>query len=61
MPPTNLLNSRDTNPPPDWLNVPIYYHNRGNSTFSGESSLYGDFFGLDDLFAGLTTLEEDPH
>ncbi len=35
---------------PDWLNDPIYYHNRGNSTFRGESSLMGDFFGLDDLF-----------
>jgi glycosidase len=35
---------------PSWLNNPIYYHNRGNSTFTGESSLYGDFFGLDDLF-----------
>ena len=35
---------------PAWLNNPIYYHNRGDSTFSGESSLYGDFFGLDDLF-----------
>ncbi|HVZ98952.1 MAG TPA: alpha-amylase family glycosyl hydrolase [Caulobacterales bacterium] len=35
---------------PDWLNDPIYYHNRGNSTFRGESSLYGDFFGLDDLY-----------
>ncbi len=35
---------------PAWLNNPIYYHNRGNSTFSGESSTYGDFFGLDDLF-----------
>ena len=35
---------------PDWLNNPIYYHNRGNSTFAGESSLYGDFFGLDDTF-----------
>jgi pullulanase-type alpha-1,6-glucosidase len=35
---------------PDWLNDPIYYHNRGNSTFSGESSTYGDFVGLDDLF-----------
>ena len=27
-----------------------YYHNRGDSTFAGESSTYGDFFGLDDLF-----------
>ena len=35
---------------PSWLNNPIYYHNRGNSTFDGESSFYGDFFGLDDLF-----------
>jgi pullulanase-type alpha-1,6-glucosidase len=35
---------------PAWLNDPIYYHNRGNSTFTGENSLYGDFFGLDDLF-----------
>ena len=35
---------------PAWLNDPIYYHNRGESTFSGESSQHGDFFGLDDLF-----------
>jgi glycosidase len=35
---------------PAWLNDPIYYHNRGNSTFSGESSTMGDFSGLDDLF-----------
>ena len=35
---------------PAWLNNPIYYHNRGNSTFAGESSEYGDFFGLDDTF-----------
>jgi glycosidase len=34
---------------PAWLNDPIYYHNRGNSTFSGESSELGDFSGLDDL------------
>jgi glycosidase len=34
---------------PAWLNEPIYYHNRGNSTFTGESSTDGDFFGLDDL------------
>ena len=26
------------------------YHNRGDTTFDGEDSLYGDFFGLDDLF-----------
>ncbi|WP_300079697.1 alpha-amylase family glycosyl hydrolase [Propioniciclava sp.] len=35
---------------PAWLNDPTMYHNRGNSTFTGESSTYGDFFGLDDLF-----------
>ncbi len=34
---------------PDWLNEPIWYHNRGNSTFTGESSAMGDFVGLDDL------------
>jgi alpha-amylase len=35
---------------PDWLNDVTLYHNRGNTTFSGENSTYGDFFGLDDLF-----------
>lgn len=35
---------------PAWLNDPIYYHNRGSTTFTGESSRYGDFAGLDDLF-----------
>jgi glycosidase len=35
---------------PDFLNDVTNYHNRGNSSFSGENSLYGDFFGLDDLF-----------
>ena len=35
---------------PDWLNDVTLYHNRGNTTFEGENSLYGDFFGLDDLF-----------
>lgn len=35
---------------PDWLNNPIYYHNRGVSTFKGESSTMGDFFGLDDVY-----------
>ncbi len=34
---------------PAWLNDPIYYHNRGNSNWVGESALYGDFVGLDDL------------
>ncbi len=35
---------------PEWLNNPIFYHNRGETTWSGESSTYGDFAGLDDLF-----------
>jgi glycosidase len=35
---------------PAWLNDPIYYHNRGDTTFSGESATMGDFSGLDDLF-----------
>ena len=35
---------------PGWLNNPLYYHNRGNTSFTGENSLYGDFFGLDDLW-----------
>ena len=35
---------------PAWLNDPIYYHNRGDSTFRDESSTMGDFFGLDDVF-----------
>jgi glycosidase len=34
---------------PEWLNDPIYYSNRGETTWSGESSLWGDFAGLDDL------------
>ena len=35
---------------PGWLNDVTLYHNRGDTTFTGEDSLYGDFFGLDDLF-----------
>ena len=51
---------------PSWLNDPRVYHNRGDSTFSGESSQWGDFVGLDDLFtenpvvvAGLTKIWSD--
>lgn len=39
---------------PAWLNDPQYYHNRGDSTFAGESARDGDFAGLDDL------MTEDP-
>jgi glycosidase len=35
---------------PAWLNDTSLYHNRGDTTFTGEDSQYGDFFGLDDLF-----------
>lgn len=34
---------------PAWLNDPLLYHNRGDTTFTGESSTMGDFVGLDDL------------
>lgn len=46
-----LLNNVDARvKSPAWLNDVRNYHNRGNTSFQGESSLYGDFFGLDDLF-----------
>ncbi|KXK61283.1 sulfonate ABC transporter ATP-binding protein [Micromonospora rosaria] len=51
---------------PAWLNDPTMYHNRGDSTFVGENSEYGDFFGLDDLWTerpevvrGLTKIYAD--
>ncbi|WP_285558680.1 pullulanase-type alpha-1,6-glucosidase [Actinoplanes regularis] len=51
---------------PAWLNDVNMYHNRGNSTFSGENSEYGDFFGLDDLWTerpevvkGMTKIYSD--
>ena len=51
---------------PAWLNDIHYYHNRGDSTFTGENSLHGDFVGLDDLFtehpdvvAGMTEIFMD--
>ena len=34
---------------PAFLNDINNYHNAGDSTFEGESSLIGDFFGLDDI------------
>lgn len=43
---------------PEWLNDVTMYHNRGDSTFEGESSEYGDFFGLDDLFTERTEVVE---
>jgi glycosidase len=35
---------------PQWLNDPTAYHNRGEIQSGGESALYGDVAGLDDLF-----------
>ncbi|MFE9437899.1 pullulanase-type alpha-1,6-glucosidase [Streptomyces sp. NPDC006602] len=35
---------------PSWLNDRTMYHNRGDSTYAGESTTYGDFSGLDDLW-----------
>ena len=35
---------------PAWLNNIEYYHNRGETIWRNESSTYGDFAGLDDLF-----------
>ncbi len=43
---------------PAWLNDPLLYHNRGDTTFEGENSLYGDFVGLDDLFTAHPTVIE---
>ncbi|MDB1087876.1 pullulanase-type alpha-1,6-glucosidase [Streptomyces sp. ACA25] len=43
---------------PDWLNDPTMYHNRGDSSFAGENSVYGDFFGLDDLFTARPEVVE---
>lgn len=34
---------------PSWLNDIKYYHNQGDSFWQGESSVYGDFNGLDDI------------
>ncbi|TQJ46445.1 glycosidase [Streptomyces sp. SLBN-115] len=47
--PLNRTGEHDTKVPA-WLNDPAMYHNRGDSTFAGESALYGDFIGNDDLW-----------
>ncbi len=43
---------------PSWLNDPTLYHNRGDSTWTGESVTYGDFVGLDDLMTEHPTVVE---
>jgi glycosidase len=48
---TPVLDTAETNlKVPAWLNDVTLYHNRGDTTITGENSLYGDYFGLDDLF-----------
>ncbi|WP_105973972.1 pullulanase-type alpha-1,6-glucosidase [Streptomyces geranii] len=42
--------AKKTTKVPSWLNDPTMYHNRGDSTWAGESATYGDFVGLDDLW-----------
>jgi len=51
---------------PAWLNDIANYHNQGETTYSGENSIYGDFSGLDDLATsdpdvidGLTEIFKD--
>src|SRR5450830_549218 len=41
---------------PSWLNDVTLYHNRGNSTWTGESVTYGDFAGLDDIMTESPTV-----
>lgn len=41
---------------PAWLNDTTLYHNRGDSTWAGESVTYGDFVGLDDLMTEHPTV-----
>lgn len=43
---------------PAWLNDVQYYSNRGETTWSGESSLWGDFSGLDDLMTSHPVVVE---
>jgi glycosidase len=54
---TPVLGAGETNlKVPAWLNDVRLYHNRGDTTFVGENSQYGDFFGLDDLFTEHPTV-----
>jgi len=60
-----LAPGEDSAKNPAWLNDVTVYHNRGNTTYTGEDALFGDFVGLDDLFtedprvvAGMTEIYE---
>lgn len=50
IPPTFANEADRTIKKPDWLNDPTVYHNRGDASTGGESALYGNISGLDDLF-----------
>jgi glycosidase len=50
--PPGMENARN----PAWLNDIRHYHNRGDTTFVGENSQYGDFGGLDDLMTSHPTV-----
>src|SRR5665648_519286 len=52
---TPVIASEDAKAPA-WLNDPTLYHNRGDSTYTGESVTYGDFSGLDDLMTEHPTV-----
>lgn len=43
---------------PAWLNDVTLYHNRGDSTYTGESTTMGDFSGLDDLMTENPRVEK---
>ncbi|WP_067195166.1 pullulanase-type alpha-1,6-glucosidase [Microbacterium sp. XT11] len=51
-----IADAEKTAKTPAWLNDPTLYHNRGDSTWSGESVTYGDFSGLDDLMTEHPTV-----
>lgn len=60
------LHGEDNVKVPAWLNDPKYYNNQGDSFWQGESAVYGDFAGLDDLdtsqpevLEGLTEVFKD--
>jgi len=53
-PRTPVRSAENTVMVPEVLNDVTLYHNRGDSTWSGESVTFGDFVGLDDL------MTEDP-
>ncbi|WP_347338495.1 pullulanase-type alpha-1,6-glucosidase [Cellulomonas sp. WB94] len=54
---TPVVKTEDANlKVPSWLNDVTLYHNRGNSTWAGESVTYGDFDGLDDIMTEHPTV-----